>query len=270
MKNAGQNLLRSQLSLQMSWIVSSLIRVTIYASLVLTCCFIQKSTAEKTISFAVSEFPPYISKELKNYGFTSEIVTEAFSRAGYTVKTSFMPWQRALLKVAEGKYDAAYPAYYSQEREQTYAFSKPFATGPIGFYIRKDTHITYKTLHDLQPYTIGVVRGYVNTPEFDAATYLRKDMADDDEQNLRKLVKKRVDLIIIDKFTAQYILNTVIPEAKTLLEFLEPPLEVKQFHLLVSKSVAGYQQTLQDFHHNLQQMLEDGTIARILKQHGFE
>src|SRR5918996_1220200 len=151
----------------------------------LLCSFIQSGKAEKILSLAVAEWPPYVSAHLPDYGFASEIVTEAFARVGYTVKMSFMPWKRALHKVAEGVYEATYPAYYSAERAQLYAMSKPFFEAPMGFYKRKDTNISYQTLHDLQAYTIGIVRAYVNTPEFDAATYLKKDIADDDEQNVR-------------------------------------------------------------------------------------
>jgi polar amino acid transport system substrate-binding protein len=232
--------------------------------------FIQSGKAERIISLAVSEWPPYVSNDLKNYGLTSEIVAEAFSRVGHTVKMSFMPWKRALHKVAEGVYDATYPAYYSEERAQLYAMSKPFFAAPMGFYKRKDSPIAFQTLQDLQAYTIGIVRAYVNTSEFDAAAYLKKDIADDDEQNLKKLLKGRVDLIIIDKFTAQHILNTHMPEGKALLEFLEPPLDMKSFHLLVSRNIKDSEQTLHDFHRGLQEMVADGTISRILKKHNLE
>jgi polar amino acid transport system substrate-binding protein len=232
--------------------------------------FIQSGKAERIISLAVSEWPPYVSNDLKNYGLTSEIVAEAFSRVGHTVKMSFMPWKRALHKVAEGVYDATYPAYYSEERDQLYAVSKPFFAAPMGFYKRKDNPIAFQTLQDLQAYTIGIVRAYVNTSEFDAAAYLKKDIADDDEQNLKKLLKGRVDLIIIDKFTAQHLLNTHIPEGKALLEFLEPPLDMKSFHLLVSRNIKDSEQTLHDFHRGLQEMVADGTISRILKKHNLE
>jgi len=232
--------------------------------------FIKISEAGRIISLAVAEWPPYVSNDLKDYGFISEIVAEAFARVGHTVKMSFMPWKRALHKVAEGIYDATYPAYYSEERTQLYAISKPFFTAPMGFYKRKDSPIAYQTLQDIQAYTIGIVRAYVNTSEFDAAAYLKKDIADDDEQNLKKLLKGRVDLIIIDKFTAQHILNTRLPEGKALLEFLEPPLDMKSFHLLVSRNIKDSAQTLHDFHRGLQEMVADGTISRILKKHNLE
>lgn len=231
---------------------------------------IHNSHAKTMVSLATVEWPPYVGQKLKNYGFASEIITEAFARVGYTVQISFLPWERALRKVAEGKYDATYPAYYSEERTVTYLLSNPFSTGILGFYKRKDMPISFQTLHDLQAYTIGVVRGYVNTEEFDNAPYLKKDIADNDEQNIRKLLKGRVDLIVIDRFVAHHILHTTLPEGISLLEFVEPPLAVKALHLLFSRAVEGYEQTVKDFHYGLQQISTDGTIQKILQKHGLE
>lgn len=249
-------------------IVSNLKSYVLISLVVL--CYAQYGAAEKIVSLAATDWPPYAGKDLENYGFVSEIVVEAFSRVGYTVKISFMPWKRVLGKVEQGKYDAAYPAYFSEERANVYALSRPFAIGPIGFYKRRDVEIAYKTLRDLQPYTIGVVRGYVTNATFDSVEYLKKDVADNDEQNLTKLLRGRVDLIVIDKLTAQYILSTAIPEGNAALEFLDPPIEKKLIHLMFSRNIEGYEQRLQDFHRGLEQVLEDGTVKRILKKHGVD
>ena len=229
---------------------------------------VKPGAAGKVISLATTEWPPYVSQNLVNNGFASEIMTEAFTRVGYTVKVSFMPWKRALLKVQEGRYDAAYPAYSSEERARTYALSKAFSLAPVGFYKRKDRDISYRTLRDLQPYRIGVVRGYVNTVAFDAVDFLEKDIADNDEQNLIKLLKGRVDLIVIDKLTAHYLINTMIPEGRRELEFLNPPLAEQHMHVLFSRQTKDYEKIRDDFHQGLQQIVDDGTIQRILEKHG--
>jgi ABC-type amino acid transport substrate-binding protein len=226
--------------------------------------------AGKVISLATTEWPPYVSQNLANNGFASEIITKAFARVGYTVALSFMPWKRALWKVEAGHYDAAYPAYYSEERARIYALSKPFSAGPLGFYKRKDRDLSYQTLRDLQPYRIGVVRGYVSTSDFDAADFLEKDIADNDAQNLRKLLKGRVDLIVIDKLTAKHLLNTTIPEGGRQLEFLNPPLAENLIHVLFSRRTKDYENIRHGFHRGLQQILEDGTIQQILEKHGLD
>ncbi len=76
-------------------------------------------SSERIIRLATLDWQPYVAQQLENYGFTSEIVTTAFNRAGYHVQISFMPWIRVLAEVERGTYDAMYPAYFSQERATT-------------------------------------------------------------------------------------------------------------------------------------------------------
>lgn len=226
--------------------------------------------ADKEIRLATLNWAPYVGEELDQYGFTSEIVTKAFERAGYTVQIDFMPWARVLKVVERGRYDAAYPAYYSEERAQTYLMSEAFAQGPLGFYARADDDIAYAALEDLQPYKIGVVRGYVNTPEFDQADYLNTEAADSDVQNLKKLLVNRLDLVVIDKLTAQYIINTEMPDDADRLKFLDPPLDEKPLHVIFSREAAGYEEKVSDFNEGLRRLQEEGIIQEIMTYHGFE
>ena len=239
------------------------------AALLILCIGTTGVAEEKSISLATLEWEPYVGKKLKHYGFTSEIVAEAFKRTGYKVKVTFMPWARVLQEVRKGKYDAAYPAYYSDERAKMYALSNPFAEGPLVFYKRKEAVISFRSLQDLKPYRIGVVRGYVNSPEFDAADYLTKDIANSDEINLKKLLKGRLDLVVIDKFTSQSILNKIIPEGRDVLECLKPHLQVKPLYLAVSRKVEGYQHIVKDFNYGLKQISDEGLIKKIMQKHGF-
>jgi ABC-type amino acid transport substrate-binding protein len=221
------------------------------------------------IKLATLDWPPYVGQGLPQYGFTTAIISEAFKRAGYEVKVEFMPWARVLQDTEAGKYDAAFPEYYSDERAAAFFMSDPFASGPLGFYKRKADKITYTKLEDLKPYRIGVVRGYINTPEFDAADYLQKDEANSDEQNLQKLFAGRIDLIVIDKFVAQYLIETSVPEAIGALEFMEPPLLDQSLYVIFPRGIAGSEEKLQAFNTALKTMREDGTLERILEEYGF-
>ena len=54
------------------------------------------TNAKKTITITNGEWDPLFSKNLKHYGVTSHIVTEAFALEGYKVKYSFYPWTGAV------------------------------------------------------------------------------------------------------------------------------------------------------------------------------
>lgn len=61
------------------------------------------------------------------------------------------------------------PEYYSEDLKKDFILSAPFPEA-LGLF-KKDKNIQFKKIDDLKPYSIGVVRGYVNTAEFDAAAY---------------------------------------------------------------------------------------------------
>jgi ABC-type amino acid transport substrate-binding protein len=228
------------------------------------------AAADKTLSLATLDWEPYVGHNIPNGGFISEIVTAAFKRAGYTVKVSFVPWARVLKDVKKGAYDAGYPAYYTDDRTAIYAFSRPLANSTLGFLKRKDKNISYHSLSDLKGYAIAVVRGYVNTPDFDAAEYLNKQIADSDLQNIRKLSKERVDLVVVDKFTAQALISKHFPGPPAIFDFMDPPLQIKPLFVLFSRNVPGYEERLKEFNTALAQINADGTVAEILKRHGFQ
>lgn len=224
--------------------------------------------AEGPLSLATLEWAPYVGKHLPNKGFTTEIVTAVLERAGYRVDITFMPWARVLRRVARGEADAMYPAYYSKERDRIYALSDPFAQSFLVFYKRAEDDIAYTSLRALQGYRIGVVRGYVNAPAFDEAAFLRKEAADSDESNLRKLLKGRIDLAVIDRHTARHLIATRIPEAAGRLVPLAPPLQIKPLYLGVSRRISRHDAIVEDFNRSLSEARSDGTLNAIQRKHG--
>ena len=56
---------------------------------------------------------------------------------------------------------------------------------------------------------------------------LKTALATDDEENLRKLQKGRVDLVLTDKIVGRYIINTKIPGAASELDWLDPPVSTE-------------------------------------------
>ncbi|MEH6348401.1 MAG: transporter substrate-binding domain-containing protein, partial [Bermanella sp.] len=119
---------------------------------------------EKVINLAASEYPPYFSESMKNYGFITEITVEAFKKAGYTVKVEFLPFKRAYLQTREGQYDAIIDLWYTKEREEYFEFSHPLPSNILGFYKHKKNDIKFKIYSDLKPYKIGIVRISSNNP----------------------------------------------------------------------------------------------------------
>lgn len=236
-------------------------------ALFLTACPCRGFDGEH-LSLATLNWAPYVGEDLEEYGFTTEIVTRVFAHAGYRTSIAFMPWVRVLRHVARGDYDAMYPAYFSEERSRAYALTEPFAQSPLVLFKRKQNSIAYTCLRDLEGYRIGVVRGYVNSPAFDAAAYLEKEPTNSDESNLRKLYRGRIDLAVVDLYTAQYLLEDCIPEAREALEPMDPPLQIKPLYVGISREVDGYASIVAAFNRSLRFLSENGALEAIRKRHG--
>ncbi len=248
----------------MKYIISILIFITF-----LSVNSIQSQN--KTISITTCDWEPYAGEALQNYGFTSEIITQAFKAVGYETKITFYPWKRALLMTEQGRYDAVYNAYYSEERTKTFLYADPYTSSKIYVCAKKDKDIKFSTIQDLAKYRIGVVAGYITSPEFDNADYLKKDPADSDIVNLKKLLADRIDLIIIDKYTAIYHLKTspYFKETASDVKFIEPVLSELPVYIMFSRAITDSPQKQKDYNRGLKIIKSNNTYSRILRKYGF-
>lgn len=222
-----------------------------------------------TVTLATLDWEPYIGEKLPDQGYVASLVRESFKVAGYTTEISFMPWARVVAMAKDGKYDGYLPEYYADSLKDDFLVSEPFPGGPLGFFKRKADSISFKTLNDLKPYKIGVVRDYVNTAEFDKADFLQKDVANNDITNLRKLTGKRLDLVVADKFVGTYLLKQDMPDKVDEVEFVTPALEEKSLYLCISKKVPDAEAKIKAFNDGLKTIKDSGKLATIMKANGF-
>lgn len=251
------------------------------------------SAAEKKVTLATLEWAPYVGSELESEGLTAEVVKVAFDKAGYEIELEFYPWSRGLELAREGKVDGIFPAYRDPSREEHFRFSDPFAESPLGLYKMRafammpgPGGVSHRTgysiefpvdpridqteaLSGLKQYTFGVVEGYVNTPEFDAADFLTKVSAPTDEENLRRLFRDEVQLVVIDKYVAQNIMAKKFPWRMGETEFMMPPLEVRSLYVAFSKAAPDVERKLADFNAGLRVIREDGVLDRLKRKYGF-
>lgn len=218
-----------------------------------------------TLTLAASEYPPYMSSQMSNGGVAVAIVREAFRRAGYSAKTIYLPWARAVSEARDGHLDGIVGLWITPERQRVFLFSQAFLDNHIGFFKRRDDGIRYRALADLKPYTIGIVRGYANSETFDAAR-LKTDETLSDASNLAKLAAHHIDLALIDRGVANYLLDGSLAALAPKLEWLPPAVVVYPMHLGIAKRQPQAAKRIQDFNRGLDAMRQDGTLDKMLKQ----
>ena len=227
----------------------------------------QSATAEN-LNLAATEWPPFYGSELPDNGFMTEIVVEAFNRSGYESDVSFLPWKRAFEGSRDGKYDALFTMWYRKEREEFFIFSDPLPSNELVFLVRSGEGGTFEGYDALKGKTVGVVRGYAAPPGFDDAN-LKVSEARDDEENLRKLLRGRVDMALTDRIVAQHIINTKMESEAGNFGWMEPPVHVDVQYMVVPKALDGSAALMTSFNTALAEMTEDGTLKTIMGKHGF-
>lgn len=244
----------------------------VLSALLIAFLFVQHSAiaSNKTFIVTTEEWPPFISGKLSNNGWTMEVARAALEPEGYDVSLQLVPWARALKCSKSGKCDGLYLSYYVEERTQWYVFSDPVAKLETGLFKLKSSDISFDTLDDLRPYTIGMTRGAAVSDEFDRADFLKKVPVPHHTTNITKLLKGRLDLVVAAKPVFEYLIRSTLPEDQhDKFEFIEPHLSVQNLHMAISKNSPDYQQKLQDFNEGLRRIRADGTYDAIRRSHGY-
>jgi polar amino acid transport system substrate-binding protein len=244
--------------------------IILITGLILQIFFIYETAfADKKKVFAVTEpWAPYMSPELENNGFVSELLVEALKRKGYTATVQFITWARAVRNVEIGRADALCGAYYTEARAKFLAYSLPIASVQDVLFCKKSHKITYTQLTDLKPYQIGVVRDASFGEAFNNATFLKKQEVIKNELNIVKLMKGRIDLLAGPRDIINYIIRKKFPEFVDEIVSIMPPLCTNKIYIGFSKRIDGYQKRLNAFNEGVEMMKKDGSFDVLAKKHG--
>lgn len=222
----------------------------------------------QTLRIATLDWAPYVGPDLPGHGLASRILDEALALNGDKAELVFLPWQRALNETREGRFDALMPAYLSADRSRDFYTSMPLLDSQLGFFRRRDHAITITPgdLDSLRPYRIGVVRGYVNQSAFDAADFLNKEVVSNDWQNLEKLLRGRIDLAVVDRYTGYQLLDQNAPALRDQLVFVEPPLDIKPLYVLVPKNRPEGEALAASLDRSLRTLRRSGRLQQLIAE----
>lgn len=239
---------------------------------VIAAALLATSSEAEPVVITTLEWPPYTSEILPKGGATTEVVRQAFTAAGIAVKVTILPWKRAIAMAKDDDAVAGYFPGYHCRHVEGFVASEPIGNGPLGFAENVNARVSWNSVDDIgeRKLRVGTVLGYANTDEFDekAGTgWVRAIPAQDDVTNLRKLVRQRIDLAVIDKLVLSYLLATeptLKPDAEV-ISFNEKPLEEKTLYLCFNDDEAG--RKLRDrFNEGLAMIDPDSTVENYFEK----
>jgi ABC-type amino acid transport substrate-binding protein len=234
------------------------------------------AAARPVVRLASLEWEPYIGTRMPDQGYVAALIRAAFADQGLRVEIEFYPWARALHLARTGAVDGLMPEYFNPSREAEFEYSAAFPGGPLVLYKRRGDATAFATdpaqdqdaaLRALKARRFGVVRGYLNTPVFDAATYLTKEEANDDATNLRKLAYGRIDLAVIDRRVAEHVIRTQYPDYAGKVEPMAPALAEIPLYIAFSRKSPRKAAALAAFNRGLAAMRADGRVDALYQRY---
>ena len=241
--------------------------------------------SDKVLNLATLNWPPYISEDVCNKGWVFQFTVALLVSKGYQVNIHFYPWARSVMLVEQGKMDILFPEYFiessapsdaikGKKRRELLVLSNKFSGGELSLLKRQDYDFNLKeNLGNLKGKIIGVVRGYQNTPEFDAMMDSKQFSvvaAVDELQLVKLLVAKRVDLIVGDPKVFTYSVNYSDLSNRNKQALLnniavvEPALKYNHLYFAISNKYHNKNQLLDDVNLALLEFQQSGETDRII------
>ena len=200
-----------------------------------------QSAQSKLIRLSTLEWPPYVGLLMPQEGLSTRITSVVSRKAGYRLLTAPLEWAQTVEKgEKDPNFDGYFPEYFSKEREQACHLSQSIGVSELGIASLKKDPINWSTIADLAAHRLGVVDGYLNGDELDAAIKEKRqpvDLAASDAINVSKLRSGKLRGIVIDKNVFEYTLfNT---GGANEVQFGTRPLARLTLHICFKRTAAG-------------------------------
>lgn len=233
--------------------------------LMFSICLTVKAT--ETIRLTTGEWPPYLSEELKHYGFVSHIVKEAFELEGIKVEYIFRPWKRAYKDALVGKYDGSVVWSKNPERERSFYYSDVVVTGQSVFFHLKSYSFDWQGPEDLVGLNIGGTLGYkydlLETLEEKGKIKIHRVATD--QQNYGMLLLERIDIFQQDLDAGYDWLQDNLLKSE-IARFTHHPKAIvnDNYHLILSRNLPENERLITLFNRGLKRLKESGKYQQYI------
>ncbi len=241
--------------------MKSLMKMWMILVSVASVFFCNAGLAEETVRLTSGEWPPYFSEKLEHYGIGSRIVTEAFALEGIKVEYGFFPWKRSLWMAQAGEWDGAVGWETNAEREKDFYVSKEVWSAPWVFFHLKAHPFDWNTFDDLKNIRIGGTLEYMYTQEFldaERAGKITVDRVSADEQNIKKLLYKRIDVFPQLLDIGYWQLQQTAPESVDLVTHHPKSFGKHTEQLFLTKKRERSKELTEIFNRGLQRLKDSG------------
>lgn len=223
-----------------------------------------------TINLVTLNWPPYYAESLPEQGVITKIVRSTFKKANMNVEITFKPWARALKEAETGIKDGLLGAYKTEERFEKMHYSIPiFNVEEVLFQNSKKPLITFDSLEDLKPYSIGILISASHSEEFDKAEFLNKNPAPNIKSLIQMLLSSRVDLVALSKIVALDYMNKNDPDRVSEILSISPSLSINPLYVTIGRMHPNGEAIIDKINKAYLELEDNGQIKEITSEFGF-
>lgn len=245
----------------LSWLSKILVIVFLLVT-VTAISFCQADPLEKKVLVVAGDehFPPYefvddINGSKIYRGFNVDIIKSIALYTGYEIQFRPMPWAEALDALDRGEVDAISGMKYDQEREKIYDFSEEYIVSSEAIFVLKEMSAISES-GDLVGKKVAVQRD-------DIAYDLLKNksielsLTINQEEAIQLLLDHKVDAVVGNKLTGQYILQK--SKSMDRVKLVGGTMEPQRYCIAVKKGNS----ILSVFNKGLKEIKSNGTYDKI-------
>jgi len=224
---------------------------------------------QESVIIAFGDYAPYVSSQDGGSGAVLDIIRQAFAVQGIEVSYQFLPWNRCERMVTEGKAFATAPYFKTDERLRLYDFSDPLLFSFKRFFYDTERFpggFIWETFEDFRGYRMGGVLGYWYLPAFERAKLIVETVTSE-EQNMAKLIARRIDFILLDELVGMCLLQERFPDSMESIGVLKKAESFDEMYLLISKTYPEVEALTKQFNAGLKRLKENGEYRKILETH---
>jgi polar amino acid transport system substrate-binding protein len=217
-------------------------------------------------------YPPIVYEHAEpemGYGIGRDIVTAALEAAGYQPRYHIVPMVRNTWSLISGKKSRAnlgVTRWFKNQKQAHLIEHVDIFDMRFVFFYKKERFpdgLSFETLSELKPYTIGNVRGSLTTKllseESFTVVYVKQV-----DQVIRMLASDRIDLAVAVDLAGWKIINDLYPGGAFSFATVERPVITEPLALIFRK---GESELKQRFSTGLQQIMHDGQFTDIVHRY---
>lgn len=233
--------------------------IQIFVFLVVT----QSGAQNFNLKLASNIWPPFTNTDEKS-AVAMDIVSEALERSNISVSNKVMVFEDVLTSISEGLVDGSPALWKSDEREEYMFFSEPYLFNQLILVGKKGSKVNVSEFLELEGKKVALVGSYAYGEKTQGIDQVDFISGKNDQENLSKLLKGKVDYMLVDALLIQFLLKYQADDVNKHLEIGNKPLVVRSLHFGIRKDYANAEKIISDFNAQIATMKEDGSYNRIL------